>query len=156
MEEHIEIILRKYPQGKKEFLIPLLQEIQHETGHLSDQSIGEVSKYTNIPLNKIYGVASFYDQFRFVKKGRYHIQVCKGTACHVYRSTMLLTEVEKILQLKAGQTTRDGSFSLEIVSCLGACANAPVIAINGNAHGNLTLEELQKILFRQVELAKQR
>jgi NADH-quinone oxidoreductase subunit E len=146
MEEKIERILRKYPAGKKDSLIPLLQEIQREAGHLSDTSIHEVSRYMNIPLNKIYGVASFYDQFRFGKRGRYHIQICHGIACHIYRSSTFQTEIEKILQVKAGHTTKDGKFSLEVVNCLGACGNAPVVFLNGTAYGNLTMERLQKIL----------
>jgi NADH-quinone oxidoreductase E subunit len=148
MEETIEKILRKYPAGKKDSLIPLLQDIQRESGHLSDSSILEVSRYMNIPLNKIYGVASFYDQFRFGNKGRYHIQICHGTACHLYRSSTFQSEIEKILQVKAGQTTKDGKFSLEVVNCLGACGNAPVMVMNGTAYGNLTLNRLQKIISR--------
>jgi len=151
MEETIDRILRKYPAGKKDSLIPLLQEIQRESGHLSDSSIAEVSRYMNIPLNKIYGVASFYDQFRFGKQGRYHVQICHGTTCHIYRSSAFQAEIEKILQVKAGQTTKDGKFSLEVVNCLGACGNAPVMLLNGIAHGNLTTGRLQKILSRIKE-----
>ena len=146
MEETIENILRKYPAGKKDRLIPLLQEIQRAEGHLSDSSILEISRYMNIPLNKIYGVASFYDQFLFGKRGKFHIQICRGTACHIFRSGTFQTEIEKVLQIRAGQTTKDGKFSLEIVNCLGACANAPIMLINGTAYGNLTIERLQKIL----------
>jgi NADH-quinone oxidoreductase subunit E len=148
MEEAIERILRKYSSGKRENLLPLLQEIQHEEGHLSDYSIQEVSRYMNIPLNKIYGVATFYDQFRFGKKGQFHIQICHGTTCHIYRSMRFQSEIEKILQVKAGHTTKDGKFSLEVVNCLGACSKAPVMLINGKAHNNLTIEQLQKILSR--------
>jgi len=154
MEETFEKILRKYPPGKKEVLIPLLQEIQREAGYLSENSISDVSRYMNIPLNKIHGVATFYDQFRFFKKGRYHVRLCRGTACHVYRSATLLSEIEKILQVKAGQTTRDGKFSLEIVDCLGACGNAPVMIINDVAHGNLSAEKLNKILVKLIEVLK--
>ena len=146
MDETIERILRKYPAGKKDSLIPLLQEIQREEGHLSDKSIVEVSRHMNIPLNKIYGVASFYDQFRFGKKGLIHVQICHGTSCHISRSSTFQSEIEKVLQVKAGQTTKDGKFSLEIVNCLGACANSPVMLVNGIAYGNLTPENLQKIL----------
>ena len=146
MEETIDRILRKYPAGKKDSLIPLLQEIQREAGHLSDNSIAEVSRYMNIPLNKIYGVASFYDQFRFGKKGRIHVQICRGTSCHILHSATFQSEIEKVLQVKAGHTTKDGKFSLEIVNCLGACGNSPVMLVNGLAHCNLTSESLQKIL----------
>jgi NADH-quinone oxidoreductase subunit E len=151
MEETIERILRKYLAERKDSLIPLLQDIQREEGHLSDNSILEVSRYMNIPLNKIYGVASFYDQFRFGKKGRYHIQICHGTTCHICRSCTFQIEIEKILQVKAGKTTKDGKFSLEVVNCLGACSESPVMLLNGTAHGNLTIERLQKILSRIKE-----
>ncbi|MCX6243829.1 MAG: NAD(P)H-dependent oxidoreductase subunit E [Bacteroidetes bacterium] len=154
MEETLDKILRKYSPGKKDALIPLLQEIQRETGHLSDGSIAEVSRHMNIPLNKIYGVATFYDQFRFGTKGRYHIQLCRGTTCHVYRSSVLLKDAERILQVKAGQTTRDGKFSLEIVNCLGACANAPVMMVNGKAYGDMTREKMGKVLMKVIEIAK--
>ena len=146
MEGSIEKILRKYTAGKKDSLIPLLQEIQREEGHLSDVSINEVSRYMNIPLNKIYGVATFYDQFRFGKKGRYHVQICQGTTCHFYRSLAFRKEIEKILQVRAGQTTKDGKFSLEVVNCLGACSKAPVLIINGTAYAGLTIDSLQKLL----------
>ena len=145
MEETIESILRKYPAGKKECLISMLQDIQRESGHLSDHSIQEVSRYINIPLNKIYGVATFYDQFRFVKKGRFHLQICRGTTCHINRSAILQAEIEKSLQVKPGQTTKDGKFSLEIVNCLGACGSSPNLLINGTAYGNVN-GNLQKIL----------
>ncbi len=148
MEESIKNILRKYTAGKKDSLIPLLQEIQRKEGHLSDVSIHEVSRHMNIPLNKIYGVATFYDQFRFGEKGQYHVQICHGTTCHFSRSSAFQAEIEKILQVKAGQTTKDGRFSLEIVNCLGACSNAPVIILNGTAYGNLTIERLQKLLSK--------
>jgi len=146
MEETIERILKKYPAGKKETLISLLQDIQHEAGHLSDDTLHEVGRYLNIPLNKIYGVATFYDQFRFMKKGNWHVQICRGTACHFYRSSLFRAEIEKILQVRAGQTSKDGKFSLEVVNCLGACSNASVMIINGKPYGNLTMDHLQKIL----------
>jgi NADH-quinone oxidoreductase E subunit len=151
MEEPIEKILKKYPAGKKDALIPLLQDIQQESGHLSDSSILEVSRHMNIPLNKIYGVASFYDQFRFGKKGRTHLQICQGTCCHINRSLVFQAEIEKSLQVKAGQTTRDGKYSLEVVNCLGACGNAPAMIVNGTPYGNLTTGTLQKILSRIKE-----
>ena len=148
MEETLEKILRKYPSAKKDCLIPLLQDIQRESGHLSDASILEVSRYMNIPLNKIYGVATFYDQFRFGKKGMFHVQICRGTACHISHSSTFQAEIEKLLQVKAGQTTKDGKYSLEVVNCLGACGNAPLMVVNGTAYGNLTINSLQKILSR--------
>jgi NADH-quinone oxidoreductase subunit E len=151
MEEVLQQILRKYPAGKKDALISLLQEIQEQTGYLTEESISKVSSHMNIPLNKIYGVATFYDQFRFWKKGKYHIQICNGTACYINRSTNLRKELEKIPGLKCGQTSPDGKFSFEIVNCLGACANSPVMIINGKAYGNIVPGTIRKILSGLIE-----
>ena len=146
MEEVIDGILGKYPLNNKENLILILQEVQKEIGHLSSDSLLYVSKHLNLPLNRIYGVATFYDQFHFQKRGLFHIRVCEGTACHIYRSASLLNQIEKLLKIKAGQTTRDGKFSIELVSCLGACAKSPVMNINGNLYSEITKENLTKTL----------
>jgi NADH-quinone oxidoreductase subunit E len=127
-------ILSNYPPRKKELLLPILQEIQVENGILTDASIEEVSEYIQLPVNKIYGVASFYDQFRLHPKGRIHVQVCKGTTCYLNGSASFQKEIEKILRVRAGTTGRDGRFSLEFVTCLGACGHGPVIQINGKYH----------------------
>ena len=100
----------------------------------------------NLPASKIFGVATFYNQFRFSPKGKYHIELCRGTACHVLGSKTVLEQVEKQLKLKAGQTSRDGQFSLEVVACIGACGLAPVIAINGEFHAKVTTESIKEIL----------
>jgi NADH-quinone oxidoreductase E subunit len=146
MEDVIDGILVKYPLNSKENLIPILQEIQKEQGYLSGDSLLFVSKHLNVPINQIFGVATFYDQFHFQKKGSFHIQVCEGTTCHVNQSSALLSEIEKTLKIKAGQTTRDGKFSIEVVSCLGACSQSPVMCINGNYYSQLSKDSLTKIL----------
>ena len=151
MESLVAKILRKYPAGRKDALITLLQELQLETGYLTEDSLREISRYMNIPLNKIYGVAAFYDQFRCEKKGKYHIQVCNGTACYIYRSGRLLEALEEILRIKSGETSPDGKFSIEVVNCLGACASSPVIVINGKAYGDVVPEKLRMILSGIVD-----
>jgi len=146
MENKIDDILKKYPQGKTENLIPILQDIQDKEGFLSEPSVVEVSKYLKMATGKIFGVATFYNQFRFKPLGKYHLQVCRGTACHVLGSRTVLEEIEKKLGIKAGNTTKDGLFSIEVVACIGACGLAPVVAVNGNFHAKLTPEKINEII----------
>jgi NADH-quinone oxidoreductase subunit E len=148
-------ILTEYADCGRESLIPILQKIQEEEGFLSRQAVIEVGKSLDIPASKIYGVATFYNQFRFEPLGKYHVQVCRGTACHVLGSATVLQELEKMLRIKAGQTTRDGLFSMEVVACIGACGLAPVICINGEFHAKVTKEDLQGIIeeYRNKENA---
>jgi iron-hydrogenase subunit gamma len=146
MESAVEEILDLYPNAKRENLIPILQEVQDREGYLSEGAIVKVGKRLNIPTSKIFGVATFYNQFRFEPLGKYHIQVCRGTACHVLGSSSVLEELEKQLKIKAGQTAKDGSFSIEIVACIGACGLAPVISVNGEFHAKVTAESIKEIL----------
>jgi NADH-quinone oxidoreductase subunit E len=139
-------ILDHYPNAERDSLIPILQEIQENKGYLSESAIVEVGKKLNLPTSKIFGVATFYNQFRFEPKGKYHIQVCRGTACHVLGSLSVLEQIEKTLKVKAGQTTRDGLFSVEVVACIGACGLAPVIAVNGTFHAKVTESSIADIL----------
>ncbi len=139
-------IFSNYPDAGRDNLIPILQDVQHAEGYLSKDSIVEVSSYLNIPSSKIYGVATFYNQFRFQPNGKYHIQVCRGTACHVLGSATVLQELEKLLKVQAGNTTRDGLFSVEIVACIGACGLAPVVSINGEFFAKVTAASLTEIV----------
>jgi NADH-quinone oxidoreductase E subunit len=146
MKEQIDSILRNYPDAGTDCLIPILQEIQADQGFLSEDSIIRVGKYLDLPTSRIYGVATFYNQFRFEPTGKYHIQVCRGTACHVLGSLTVLEALEKELNIKAGQTSRDGMFSIEVVACIGACGLAPVICVNGSFHAKVTAESLISII----------
>ena len=141
----VQSILNSYPVSRDN-LIPILQEIQTKEGYLSKESIIEVGKHLEIPTSKIFGVATFYNQFRFEPFGKYHIQVCRGTACHVLGSSTVLQELEKHLQVKAGQTTRDGLFSVEVVACIGACGLAPVITVNGAFHAKVSAQSIKEII----------
>ncbi|MDD3877261.1 MAG: NADH-quinone oxidoreductase subunit NuoE [Bacteroidales bacterium] len=146
METKTKDILQKYPKGKTENLIPILQDIQEVDGYLSEDSVVEVGKYLRLSTGKIFGVATFYNQFRFKPLGKYHIQVCRGTACHVLGSATVLEEIEKVLGTKSGNTTKDGLFSIEVVACIGACGLAPVVSINGNFFAKLTAEKIKEII----------
>lgn len=146
MKKTIDNILEKYENSGRDALIALLQEIQETDGYLSEEAIVKTGEKLNIPTSKIYGVATFYNQFRFERQGKYHIQVCRGTACHVLGSLSVLQELEKTLKMKAGQTSRDGLFSIEVVACIGACGLAPVISVNGTFHANMTPESINELV----------
>jgi iron-hydrogenase subunit gamma len=139
-------IVSKYPAGRRDALIPLLQEVQAAHGYLSRDAVLRVGRHLRLPASKVYGVATFYNQFRFQPLGRYHVQVCRGTACHVKSSLQTLAAIQRTLQIAPGQTTRDGVFSLEVVACLGACGLAPLMAVNGEFHAGATSERATKVL----------
>jgi iron-hydrogenase subunit gamma len=139
-------ILEKYPGAGRDSLIPILQEVQREQGFLSRESITEVGQHLNLPAAKIFGVATFYNQFRFKPLGKYHVQVCRGTACHVKGSAKLLDVMCRLLEVKPGETTRDGLFSLEVVACIGACGLAPVISVNGEFFAGVDSKKAEKVI----------
>jgi NADH-quinone oxidoreductase subunit E len=138
-------IMTRHPKERGS-LIPILQDLQEKHGFLSRDGIQEVADYLGLPEAKIFGVATFYNQFTLTPPGRYRIQVCRGTACHVKGSFNLLEQLQLELGIVPGQTSKDGAFSLEIVACLGACSIAPVITVNGEFHGRLDKEKLRAVV----------
>lgn len=142
----VEKVLEKYKSPGRDSLIPILQDVQDEEGYISKEAVKDIGAKLGLPASKVYGVATFYNQFRFKPLGRYHIQVCRGTACHVKGSAVVLDRIERELGIKAGDTTGDGMFSIEVVACIGACGLAPVISVAGNYHANLTEEDVPEIL----------
>jgi NADH-quinone oxidoreductase subunit E len=139
-------IFEEYQPNDKSSLIPLLQDVQNIYGYLPEDALQEISDYLGIPLSRVYGVATFYNQFRLIPLGENVIRVCRGTACHVKNSANILYAVESTLNIKAGQTSRDKKFSIEVVNCIGACSIAPVITINDEYFGRLTVKEIPAIL----------
>lgn len=144
--EELDSLLAQHPGASRAALIPLLQRVQEAQGYLSEQAIARIGKHLGIPASKVYGVATFYNQFRFQPRGRYHVMVCRGTACHVKGSKKSLEMVQKALRIEPGQTSRDRLFSLEVVACMGACGLAPVVNINGEFHAKVTPQKLGKLL----------
>jgi len=134
--------------GDKSEIIPILQDIQSNMGYLSEEAIIEVSKFTQVPESEIYGVATFYTQFRFLPVGKKHIMVCKGTACHVKGAPHIIEGIERHLGIKEGEVTFDLEYSLESVGCLGCCALAPCAMINEEVESNLTLRDVKMIFSR--------
>lgn len=139
-------IFSRYPRHKREHLIPILQDVQEAVGYLSKEAVLEIGRHTSLPSSKIYGVATFYNQFRFQPRGRCHFMVCRGTACHVKGSSKVLDLAMQLLRLKPGQTSRDKQFSLETVACMGACGLAPVVNLSGEFHAKLTPQRLAKLI----------
>lgn len=142
----LESVIGRYTKGRRDSLIPILQEVQEVQGFISREAVTAIGEHLELPSSKIYGVATFYNQFRFQPNGRYHVQCCRGTACHVKGSAKVLDTLERVLGVRAGQTTRDGLFSLEVVACVGACGLAPVISINGEFFARVTPEKINKIV----------
>ncbi|MFN2364769.1 MAG: NAD(P)H-dependent oxidoreductase subunit E [Halarsenatibacteraceae bacterium] len=127
-------------------LLPVLQDIQKVYGWLPEKALIRTSQELSVPLVSLYGIASFYNEFRLKPLGKYHIVVCTGTACHVRGASLLVSELERTLGIKAGEVTPDEMFSLETARCIGACAVAPVIIIDGEYHGNVTKKEIKSIM----------
>ena len=142
----VETILKDHPNAGRDHLIPILQEVQEAEGYLSQNAITKIGKSLNLPSSKIYGVATFFNMFRFQPKGKYHVCVCRGTACHVKGSGKALDMVTKTLKLQPGETSRDRLFSLEVVACMGACGLAPVVNINGQFYAKVSPMRLQRII----------
>lgn len=144
-KQKLEQIVDAYAQVKGA-LIPILQKTQDELGYLSEDTMNYIAKRLNKSPAEIYGVATFYTQFRFTPMGKYVIRVCHGTACHVGGANVLDALLENKLGIKAGETTEDGLFTIINVACLGCCSLAPVIMINDKTYGKLTNDKLTKIL----------
>lgn len=127
-------------------LIPLLQSAQDHFGYIPRRAIKYISQVTNIPESAIFGVITFYSQFRLRPMGRNMIRLCAGTACHVSGSKLLIETVQDELGIEVGDTTPDGLFTLFTVACLGCCSLAPVMMVNQETHGSLTPASVRKII----------
>lgn len=138
-------IIKKY-KNKKGNMIPLLQEAQNLYGYLPGIVLRKISEETTLRLSDMYGVATFYSQFRVNPVGKHIIKVCHGTACHVQNSAAISDTLRKFLEIKDGETTKDSLFTLESVACLGCCSLAPVMMIGNETYGKLTGKKAVKIL----------
>ncbi len=134
-------------------LIPVLQTIQKEMGYLPAEALDLVAELFDVSLAEIYGVASFYNQFRFNPPGKHPIKVCMGTACHVRGGDIILENFERKLDIKEGETTEDREFSLERVACVGCCALAPVALVGEAVHSYMSPSKVEGI-FTQIQVKK--
>ena len=148
MEERLDAVLSSFKQ-ERAALIPILQRVQSEFGYLSEEAMLEIAKYTGIPEGQVYGVASFYAQFRFRPMGRNTVMVCRGTACHVRGAPRILDEIKNVLGIDEGETTPDLEYTLETVACIGCCALSPCMMINKEVYAKLTPAKVREVLSRE-------
>ncbi len=145
VQEAIDSIVAEYG-AKPSALIMILQDIQKHYRYLPESALRAVSKTMKLPLAQIFGVATFYRTFSLKPKGKNHICVCTGTACHVRQATVIVDKLERDLKIMPGETTPDGEISLETVNCLGACALGPLVTANEVYYGNMTVSKTETML----------
>ena len=138
-------IIDSYPQTEAS-LIQILQDVQAEYNYLPKEAIDKVAQKLELPIAKLYSVATFYKSFSLKPRGKHICKVCVGTACHIRGAANLVEEFEKKLDVKVGGTTKDGEFTLEGVNCVGACAMAPVVVIDDKYHGGVELHNVGKLI----------
>jgi NADH-quinone oxidoreductase subunit E len=148
LEAQLDKVLASYT-GTKSELIPILQQVQEVLGYLPEEAMSRIARATGVPECTVFGVATFYAQFKFVPLGRKVIKVCRGTGCYVKGSPRILDELEKLLGIKDGETTHDMEYSLETVACFGSCALAPVMVVNDRVYGRVTPDKVKEILGKK-------
>lgn len=140
----IDEILSPY-SGKQDELIPILQQAQEEFRYLPSEVMLTIARFLHLPESTVFGVGTFYAQFKLVPSGRRTVRVCRGTACHVRGGARILREVERRLGIKPGETTEDLEYTLETVACIGACALAPTMVIDKETHGQMTTKKVAEV-----------
>jgi NADH-quinone oxidoreductase subunit E len=145
IEARLEAVLPGYDRSRRE-LISLLQHVQAEFGYLPQSALLRIADYIRVPESTVFGVASFYGQFRFTPQGKKRVMVCRGTSCHVRGAPRVLDEAEKVLGVKEGETTPNLEYTLETVACIGCCALSPCVMVNDTVHANLTRAKVRELL----------
>jgi NADH:ubiquinone oxidoreductase subunit E len=141
MQQKLNGILENF-HGSRDEIIPILQAVQEEFTYLPSDAMIEIARFTHVPTSSVYAVATFYAQFRFTPRGRKHVMVCRGTACHVNGAPRILEDVEEQLGIKEGETSEDLEYSLETVACIGACSLAPCLMIEKEVQAKLTKKKV--------------
>ena len=145
LEKRVVSVLDNY-QRDKGMLVSILQDIQAEYNYLPRETLEQVSQGLDVPLSRVYSVATFFKALSLTPRGRYLINVCLGTACHVRGAVRVLEEIERDLDIKAGETTKDLKFTLETVNCVGACALGPIVIVDEDYHGQMKREKVEGML----------
>lgn len=148
MDKTLAKILSDY-QGQKQEIIPILQGVQEAYSYIPVEAMSEIAEVTGVPASKVYGVATFYAQFRFEPRGETNVQVCRGTACHVNGAPQVLELIEEQLGIKEGETTEDLEYSLETVACIGACSLAPCVMINDEVEAKIDSQKVKKLFPKE-------
>jgi len=145
MQEKIQSIIDRYGADRG-FLVPILQDVQRELNYLPEEALGLVSALLRVPVSAVFEVATFYKAFSLTPRGRHQLSLCLGTACHVRGAPLIESRIERTLDLASGQTSSDLEFTFETVNCLGACALGPILVVDGEYHGQVTLAKTNSIL----------
>ena len=145
VQDKLKVIFSHY-NGDKQELIPILQETQENFRYLPAAAMREIANFLHMPESTIFGVSTFYAQFKLTPLGKRIIRVCRGTACHVRGAAKVLAEIEKQLGIKAGETTEDLEYTLETVACIGACALAPTMTIDNETYGKMSTKKVAEVL----------
>ncbi len=148
-QNKMSVIFASYKNAKKDQLIPILQETQTVFGYLPVDAMRAIANYLGTTPGLVFGIASFYAQFRFRPTAKNRITICRGTACHVRGGPRILEEVESVLKIKDGQMTPDREYSIEEAACFGSCALAPVMVINDQVYGRVTPAKVREILGKK-------
>jgi NADH-quinone oxidoreductase subunit E len=139
-------LLSRFSPGDSSKVLAALQTAQDAFGYLAPETVDAIADHLGVSAGEVFGVASFYAQFRFTKPGKHSVKVCQGTACHVRRSDLVLEAFERELGIKNGDTTPDGQFSLERVACFGCCALAPVVVVDEDTHARMRTTGVRRLL----------
>jgi NADH-quinone oxidoreductase subunit E len=145
IEQTVKDIIKKY-DGDKTSMIAILQDVQEELRYLPKEALSLISKKMEVPLTRIYEIATFYNAFSLKPRGKFVVEVCAGTACHVQGASNLMDRLKRDLSVECGETTPDKMFTLEEVRCLGCCSLAPVVRVGNDVHPYLTQDEIPKIM----------
>jgi NADH-quinone oxidoreductase subunit E len=140
-------IISRYSQDSGN-LIPILQEAQERFGYLPEEAMRKFARFLRLPESTVFGVSTFYAQFKLSPTGRRLVKVCRGTACHVRGGARILREVERQLAVKPGETTADMEYTLETIACFGSCALAPVMVVDKTVYGRMTTTRVAQILAK--------
>ena len=145
MEEEVREIIQKYGNDKS-FVIPILQDIQKQFNFLPREALDALSRNLEVPQSLVYHLATFYRAFSLTPKGKYRLSLCMGTACHVRGAPQIADHLERTLGIKVGETSKNLEFSFDTVNCLGACALGPILVVNDEYHGQMTIAKANKVM----------
>ncbi len=153
MDDKLKKILDEH-KANEGTLISLMQDINEEYSYLPEEVLGVVSKELAVPMSRFYSLATFYSCFRLEPRGKKHICVCVGTACHVRGAPLVVDTIERELEMKSGETSADGEYTLDSVNCVGACALGPLVTIDGEFHGHMDQKKVKKLIKKEPAAAK--
>jgi NADH:ubiquinone oxidoreductase subunit E len=145
MEDKVREIILKY-NSDKAFLVPILQDVQKKFNYLPKKALEGVSVFLDVPISLIYEVATFYKAFSLTPRGEHQLTLCIGTACHVRGAPILANHLERILEIKPGETSANLKYTFDTVNCVGACALGPILEVDGEYHGKMTISKSNKLL----------